>query len=417
MTYAIIAGIILGGFGMTNFAFAASPTTGDNLTADQQVKLQAELDTLYEKYDKLVQDIQEQEQEIFEKYHVSETSSIFTTDEYYYEDDISAEDSKRLDEIEKAHSKTLAEFGFVEPTLSEEKEEQMEQAFVKIDAEYDKIFEQLNDPKISEDTRVKLEKQLDALDVQYDKIHSDFGFKYPELTEEQERKLDEKLALLLEEEQDIYDFYGYFDDYEYDEEFDVVDYFEYLSPEEMGELDAKYAAIYKEFGIVDPIISEQDQTKIDKRLSELDSKYDAIYIKMDDPKTTVAEHINLGEQLDVLDVEFDKVYADFGFKYPEELTEEQEVALGERLDTLDDQYDSLYYSDENYDCYIEENNGMEYKVCDYTDYGYDEDIDCYIEVENGIQYAVCDYTDYDYDDDYDCYTEVDDEGFEYLVCN
>lgn len=96
---------------------------------------------------------------------------------------------KQLDEIQKTYDETLAEFNIVEPQLTEAQYATLEMKLTVLNEQYDKIGKQLDDPTTPDDVIDKLYEQLDTFDAEYAKLYADLGFKYPELTEEQEKKL------------------------------------------------------------------------------------------------------------------------------------------------------------------------------------------------------------------------------------
>jgi len=235
-------------------------------------------------------------------------------------EDTESDIDKLYDDLEAQYTAILKSFGFSEPELTESQEEELDAKLAPLDAEYDRIF--AND----DDLTAEEESKVDELDKKYDTILKSYGFEFLELTEAQEEELETKLVPLEEKFMKL------------EGHFDGEDHFESELTDEqntqLDSLDEQYDVILREFGFVEPELTEAQEEELETKLVPLDAEYDRIEAEFE-------------KQLEKLDAKYTSVLSEYGFVEPE-LTEAQEDELEKRLAPLDMQYDEIYGDYEEY---------------------------------------------------------------------
>ena len=191
-----------------------------NLTVEQEIELDAELAPLDEKYmelDKQYEELDSQYDAILEKYgfvtpnltveqEIELDAELAPLDEKYMEledefdyYDISPEMEKKYEELDMQYYAVLEQFGFLFPELTEEQEIELDSKLAPLNEQYEKIFEELDQDNLTEEQQQRLESSLDELDTKQSKILQEFGIVDPMLTEQQEMELEEVLAPIYEQ--------------------------------------------------------------------------------------------------------------------------------------------------------------------------------------------------------------------------
>ena len=126
--------------------------------------------------------------------------------------------------------------------------------------------------EFDDESEENIDDEFENLDEQYDEVLREFGYKEPELTEEQWNILESKLSPLDEKYENILEKY----ELENFSEDDEVQF-----EEELLRLDLQYNKILEDSGFIVPILSEKEQLELDERLFEIEEKYEEIYEKYD----------------------------------------------------------------------------------------------------------------------------------------
>ncbi len=229
-------------------------------------------------------------------------------------------------ELERQHIAILESFGFVEPELTDAQYDELDKRLEPLEVKYDEIF--------AEDFELTAEEEIivDQLDAEYDAILESYGFKFPELTEQQEKELDEMLSPIEEKFMEL--------EYGFDEECNEPS----LTSEQkdaVKSLNAQYDVILEEFGFTVPQLSESQEEELDKRFCALDAEYEKILSQYHE-ELSQSEMDELDKRLDALDAKDASIMSEFGFVEPQ-LTDAQEEELEERLSPLDAQYDEIFW--------------------------------------------------------------------------
>lgn len=111
------------------------------------------------------------------------------------------------EELDEQYDKTIQEYGYTEPELSEAQWEEIEQRFLPLDLQYEEILQEYEFGEISENQERYLEKQMLELDSQYDEILREYGFVVPILSEENQFEFDEKIIEIESKYDEIYEQY------------------------------------------------------------------------------------------------------------------------------------------------------------------------------------------------------------------
>lgn len=215
----------------------------------------------------------------------------------------------------------MASYGFKFPELTEEQVAEMDAKFAELDAEYEKVLAEGGD-----DLTAEQEDALAELYKKSDAILESYGFKFPKLTDAQAAELDEKLGWLGVEFMEYLEQSGYC-------------HFGDIAPEleERFELLGKqYDAILQEYGLIQPELTDAQLAEMNKRLAPLDKEYEEIISKLDG-ELTESETAELELRLDALDAEMASVMAEFSIAGPQ-LTEAQFAELDKKMYSLYEQY-------------------------------------------------------------------------------
>lgn len=172
-----------------------------------------------------------------------------------------------------------------------------------------------------------IDKMYEELDAQYNAILEKYGYVTPELTFEEELRLEAELAPLDEQYWDLEDEFEYYE----------------ISPEleaQYEELDKQYNAILEQFGFSFPELTEIQEIELEKKLAPLDKQYEQIFEEFDEESLTEKQEEELDSELEILDSKYSDILGEFGFVEPV-LTEEQEIELEQLLEPLERQYELL----------------------------------------------------------------------------
>lgn len=126
-----------------------------------------------------------------------------------FEDDSEENIDDEFENLDEQYDKILREFGYKEPELTEEQWNIIESKLHPLDKKYEEILEKYESENISEAQEVQFEEELLRLDLQYNKILEDSGFTVPVLSEQEQLELDEKLFEIEEKYEEIYEKYDF----------------------------------------------------------------------------------------------------------------------------------------------------------------------------------------------------------------
>ena len=118
----------------------------------------------------------------------------------------------------------------------------------------------------------ELDERFEQLENQQTAILLEYGYTEPELTEAQEEELESRLEPL---------------DRQYDQIFRTLDFEELSFQEEqeleaqLNEIDEQYDTILKEYGIIEPELTERQEAELEAKLSVLEEQFDSVYDDFD----------------------------------------------------------------------------------------------------------------------------------------
>ncbi|MGB0856161.1 MAG: hypothetical protein ACPGQP_03975 [Nitrosopumilus sp.] len=167
------------------------------------------------------------------------------------------------EELDSQYDAILEKYGFVTPNLTTEQEIELDAELAPLDEKYMELEDEFDYYEISPE----MEKKYKELDMQYYAILEQFGFLFPELTEEQEIELDSKLVSLDEQYEKIFE--------ELDQD-TLTEEEQQRLESSLDELDAKQNKILQEFGIVEPILTEQQEMELEELLSPISEQYNLL---------------------------------------------------------------------------------------------------------------------------------------------
>ncbi len=210
-------------------------------------KLDAQYDAILEKYGFVTPELTgEQERQL--------DAELASLDEKYWELD------QEYEKLDAQYDAIFEKYGFVTPELTGEQERQLDAKLASLDEQYREIadgFEHYGIPP-------ELEAKFEELDMQYHAILEQFGFSSPELTEQQEAELAQRLVPLDEQYEKI------------SAEMTLNDPSGQLKQKleaELEELDSKYSKILQEFGIAEPVLTEEQEMELERLLAPLEEQY------------------------------------------------------------------------------------------------------------------------------------------------
>ena len=178
---------------------------------------------------------------------------------------------EELEELDEQYDKTIQEYGYTEPELSEAQWEEIEQRFLPLDLQYEEILQEYEFGEISENQERYLEKQMLELDSQYDEILREYGFVVPILSEENQFEFDEKIIEIESKYDEIYEQYDL--DYTFGEKgFSIVE------SDDESEVLHSYSRQrgYQDFEGFDWILVVH--TELDEILQEVNSQRDSLLL-------------------------------------------------------------------------------------------------------------------------------------------
>ncbi len=119
--------------------------------------------------------------------------------------DVQLELEERFELLENKEAEILLKYGFNEPELTDEQEEELSYRLEPLEEQYDQIIRifEFENPSFQEEQQLDL--QLEELDLQYREILAEYGFFEPNLTPEQEEQLEAELFALEKEFGLVYD--------------------------------------------------------------------------------------------------------------------------------------------------------------------------------------------------------------------
>ncbi len=126
-----------------------------------------------------------------------------------FEDDSEENIDDEFENLDEQYDEILREFGYKEPELTEEQWNIIESKLHPLDKKYEEILEKYESENISEAQEVQFEEELLRLDLQYNKILEDSGFTVPVLSEQEQLELDERLFEIEEKYEEIYEKYDF----------------------------------------------------------------------------------------------------------------------------------------------------------------------------------------------------------------
>ena len=121
------------------------------------------------------------------------------------QDDINNE----FENLDEQYDEILREFGYVEPELSEKEWNALEEMLLPLDEQYGDILQEYESEELSENRAIHLEEQMLKLDLQYNQILEDYGFIVPSLSEEKQAEFDDKVFAIEGKYDEIYDKFNF----------------------------------------------------------------------------------------------------------------------------------------------------------------------------------------------------------------
>ena len=201
----------------------------------------------------------------------------------------------------------------------------------EIPCQHESIFlESSSHMQISPQKQAEMDARLAVLDEEYEQVMQEYGFVFeePELTIEQQHKLEDILEEIMMSHQEslgqfdvmFNPFMPYVEEELSEEEFKKFN-------ETMIKIEEDTNKVLREFGFVieEPTeLSEQEQQEMEKRLAEIDRKYEQVFSEY----------------------EFGYSYGDDDYYFVidpiSELSTEKQAEFEKRLSELDAQYQELY---------------------------------------------------------------------------
>ena len=178
---------------------------------------------------------------------------------------------EELEKLDEQYDEIFHEYGYVEPELSDEQWNTLEDLLLPLDEQYEEILEEFESKEISENRENQLEEQILNLDLQYNKILENHDFVVPSLSEEQQLEFDEKIFAIEEKYEEIYD------KFDFDFTFGGKG-FTILDSDEESEILHSYSRQkgYQEFEGFDWILVVH--TEMDEILQDVNSQRDSLLI-------------------------------------------------------------------------------------------------------------------------------------------
>ena len=111
--------------------------------------------------------------------------------------------------------------------------------------------------------------------------------------------------------------------------------------EELEELDEQYDEIIREYGYIEPELSEDQWEQIEERFFPLDQQYEEILEEYDSGDFSDEDIEVLEEMMLELDLEYDKILREYGFIVPQ-LSDQEQLEFDEKIIELESKYDEIY---------------------------------------------------------------------------
>lgn len=111
--------------------------------------------------------------------------------------------------------------------------------------------------------------------------------------------------------------------------------------EELEELDEEYDEIIREYGYIEPELSEGQWEEIEEQFFPLDQQYEEILEDYDFRNLSDKEEKELEEMMLELDLQYDEILREYGFIVPQ-LSEREQLEFDEKIIELESRYEEIY---------------------------------------------------------------------------
>ncbi len=115
--------------------------------------------------------------------------------------------------------------------------------------------------------------------------------------------------------------------------------------EELEKLDEQYDATIREYGYIEPELSEKQLEEIEERFLPLDRQYEDILKEYEFGETAENQERQLEEQMLGLDLQYDEILQEYGFVVPT-LSGGKQLEFDEKIAEIESKYEEIY---EKYD--------------------------------------------------------------------
>ncbi len=305
LNYLVLTGVLLGSIGAISIPSVLAQSIEDSESDIEKLyeELEAQYIAILESFGFVEPKLTETQEEELE-------AKLAPLEEQYEQlfanENLTAEEESKIAELDKKYDAILESYGFVFPQLTEAQEQELEEKLAPLEEKFLELEGLYGDEEFFDsELTPEQEAQLAALDEQYDAILQEFGFHFPELTEEQERELEAKLAPLDEEYEKIC--------IEFEEKLKEL---EEVHEKQLEELDAKYSSIHAEFGFIEPKLTEAQEQELEERLAPLEEQYDEIFGEFEQDGHESHDHDSHeheSDEIEFTDMEFDDEFYDMEF--------------------------------------------------------------------------------------------------------
>ena len=115
----------------------------------------------------------------------------------------------------------------------------------------------------------------------------------------------------------------------------------YEIEDELEELDEQYDEIIREYGYIEPELSEEQWEEIEERFFPLDQRYEDLLEEYDFGNLSDNELEALEEMILDLDLEYDEILREYGFIVPQ-LSDRDQLEFDEKIIELESRYEEIY---------------------------------------------------------------------------